>query len=211
MHSLVRHLIDFTIPQPAAAASPLVEKRKPVASSAPAIDVEATAREAEERGRIEGAAAARAEFERLRAEDAAEFERRLAEERQRWTQNEAERLAAGVEHGFRELTEEFAERIARIVLPFVAGGVRQRAMSELDVLLAGLLARDHPPKLKITGAADLIAEVRSRLGPDVPVTYQAGSDADIRIMTDDTIFETEMRAWTTRLASASKGSGDLNG
>jgi hypothetical protein len=192
MHALVRHLADFTTPT-LADAFPGLPKKSVRSAPSPAVDTAAIADEVLKRGHEEGRTAACAEFAALRAEDAGRFEEQLAEARQRWSQDEGERLAMLVERGMEELKAEFAERIARILLPFVQGGVRERALVELHALIAQMLSGDLLPGLKLTGPADLIAEMRSRL--------------DVRVTVGDTVLETEMRSWGDRLAQAISRNG----
>src|SRR5437868_1612296 len=90
--------------------SPKTKSKEPVA------DIVA---EAAERGRREAMEIAKAEADHARAEAEVAFERRMGLERRRWTESQADRLAAGITKGLRELETRVAADVARVLIPFV--------------------------------------------------------------------------------------------
>ncbi|MEP9375409.1 hypothetical protein ABLE91_01750 [Aquabacter sp. CN5-332] len=216
MHAIARHLPDFTTsrtPAPELPASPgfsalFTHSLRPAPSvssgaaeppAAPGPDIAELTREAAERGRREGEAAARAEFERLRAEDEVRFAERLEAERATWSEVEAARLAGAMEAAIAEMEAGMAESLARIVSPFLEAGVRERALAELEGLMVPILAREDRPVLKISGAADLLERLRARLGDPPACVFEPADMADVRVVVGETVLETQVRAWVDRL------------
>ena len=159
--------------------------------------------EAEERGRREAREAARIEFERRRAEDLADFELRLAEERQRWTEETADRLADRISDGLREIEASLAAGVAGALAPLLDTLVRQRAVDELSTTVSLLLRSDRHIDLTISGPDDLLARLRARLDAySHSIQFAAGGEADVRVTFNDTVIETRIAAWTERLAAA---------
>src|SRR5438477_3652693 len=97
-------------------------------SQEPVRDVVA---EAEERGRREALGVAKAEADHARAEAEVAFERRMGQERRRWTEAQADRLAGRIAEGLRDLETRLAASAARVLLPFVEASIRQTAIDDL--------------------------------------------------------------------------------
>src|SRR6187200_1196548 len=98
------------------------------ASPEPATDIVA---EAKESGRREAVEAAKAEADHARAEAEVAFERRMGQERRRWTESQADRLAGGIAEGLRDLETRLAASAARVLIPFLETSLRQRALDDL--------------------------------------------------------------------------------
>ncbi len=159
--------------------------------------------EAEERGRREGAAAAAAEAERARSEAEVAFERRMGHERRRWTESQADVLAAKINQGLGELEARIAAVVARILVPFLEAKVREKALAELSVTLRELLADSRATGVTITGPEDLLAMIRSRLGASATaLSYVVDEAPDIRVASEDASIETQLSAWMDRLRQA---------
>jgi len=159
--------------------------------------------EAEERGRRDGIATAKAEAEHARAEAEVAFERRMGHERRRWTETEADRLAARIAEGLGDLETRLAADVGRILLPFLEATIRQKALDELTRTLREILADTRNTGLTITGPEDLLGMVRSRLGAEAAsLSYVVDEAPDIHVASDDTAIETQLRAWSERLLKA---------
>src|SRR5262249_8553493 len=153
--------------------------------------------EAEERGRREGAAIARAEAQQARADAESGFERRMDEERRRWTQSQAEVLTRRISEGTAELETRTRAAAARILVPFLESPLRDKALAELTKTLHELLGESFASGLTISGPEDLLATIRSRLGTSGrALRYVFDESPDIRISGDDVAIETQLRAWT---------------
>lgn len=220
MHMLIGHLPDFShslprrpgaealkpaLPAPAAtvAPAPAIAPPKPPVSSGP--DLAAIAAEAAAEGRRAGAADARVEFERLRSEDIARAEQRVAEERRSWVDAESERLAGAIDSGLAALREELAASLARVIGPFLETAVRERAMVEMAALINDTLTGGDNPVMRVTGAPDLIDELRARIDPRAPVSFEPGTQSEVIVIAGATTLETQMQAWTARLGAATAG------
>src|SRR5439155_2902015 len=137
--------------------------------------------EAEERGRREALGVAKAEADHARAEAEVAFERRMGQERRRWTEAQADRLAGRIAEGLRDLETRLAASAARVLLPFVEASIRQTAIDDLTRTLREILADGCNTGLAITGPEDLLAMVRDRLGSDRgAIAYVVDEAADIR-------------------------------
>ena len=127
----------------------------------------------------------------------------MGQERRRWTETQADRLAGGIAEGLRDLETRLAAGAARVLVPFLEASMRQRALDDLAHTLHEILGNSRNTGLTITGPEDLLAMVRSRLGADAgAVSYVVDEAADIRVVSDDTSIETQFRAWTQRLQQA---------
>lgn len=159
--------------------------------------------EAEERGRREAMEVAKAEAAHERAEAEVAFERRMGSERRRWTESQADVLAARISEGLRELETRIAADAARVLIPFIEASMRQKALEELARTLREILAASRITGLTITGPEDLLAMLQHRLGADAAsISYVVDEAPDVRVATDDTFIETQFRAWTERLRKA---------
>lgn len=159
--------------------------------------------EALERGRREALATARAEFERIRATDLVRYDERLLEERRRWTDEESDRIAKTFVGAFLELEGAIVASVARILTPFVSERVRRSALDEFSELLTALLAGEQLRTLTISGPEDLLEPLRGRLGAyAAAIEFRPGEGAEVRAVSGETIVETQIGAWTARLADA---------
>jgi hypothetical protein len=167
------------------------------------FDPVAAAAEAEERGYRAGYEAARAEAESRAAEEAARFEERFAEARRSWADEQAERLAEQIPTALATLETALAEATARALAPFVASAVVEKALDDLRDTIVALLADDAPAVLKIAGPEDLVRPLRDRLGAAAaPIEFVADHRGEVRVIADNTVLETQLRAWSDRLAKA---------
>ncbi|MDR7040051.1 hypothetical protein J2X36_004831 [Methylobacterium sp. BE186] len=175
----------------------------PPASAETPEDRETLLREAEARGRALGLADARAEAEARRASDEAAFAARFEAARRRWTETEAEALAAGFSAALRALDSGLTERIARLLVPVLTDALRRRALAELGAALARLLADPHHAAIRVSGPQDLLDALAARLGPlGASVAFAPAALAEVQVSADQTVIETQLGAWTRLLAAA---------
>lgn len=165
--------------------------------------------EAESRGVRSGLAAAREEHEALRAEMQAEFERRLAAEREAWARSEGDRIAGDLTLAVSELTRTISDRTAELLVPLIGEGLARRATADMAETVRTLLARNQTPLIRISGSQDLVAALRQALGPDALHTEMAvEKEAGLRLVAGDTTIETQLGLWKRRLDEALRGHGD---
>lgn len=165
--------------------------------------------EAESRGVRSGLATAREEHEAAQAEMQAEFERRLAAEREAWTRSEGDRIAGELTLAIAELTRTISDRTADLLVPLIGEGLARRATADLAETVRTLLARSQAPLIRISGPQDLLAALRAALGPDALRAEMAvDKEAGLRLVAGDTTIETQLDLWKTRLDKALRGHGD---
>jgi len=168
------------------------------------VDPAVLVAEARESGRQEGAAAARAEFERQRAADDARHAEELAESRRRWCEEESDRLAAALTAGLAGIETAIAASVGRILAPFLGEQVRRAAIDELAATLGPLLADGDGPTMVVRGPADLLDRLRPKLSAHAGAVVfgETAAAADIVVGTGDTVVETRIAEWLARLAAA---------
>jgi F0F1-type ATP synthase membrane subunit b/b' len=158
--------------------------------------------EALARGREQGAAAARAEYEAKLAEERARAAAALAEARRAWVAEEGETLAAKLSVSMRELTTMLADSLARILRPFLVDALRQQVVDGLLEKLGVLLAHDRDIVLRISGPQDLLDSLREKLGSfPASIDYIPTDDADVRVVANQTVIETQLQAWFQRIGA----------
>ena len=118
---------------------------------------------AREAGRAEGAEAAHlqaaAEIEGARLE----FEEQLAAERQKWLHEEGEALKDRFATALRQIEDDLAECVARVLGPFIVESLRRQMIAELVEHIGGMIASHETMAIKIGGPADLLAVLQDKL------------------------------------------------
>jgi hypothetical protein len=185
----------------------ILERVKPLGSTASEKrDGDAIA-EAEARGRDEGREAARIEFEKARAEDQADFEFRLAEQKQLWVEETAAAIAAQIDGGLAQIETSVSGQVADVLARFLERAVEQRALSELAQLVGAAMAEGTAVRIRIAGPEALLAQLRrqpaARAGA---IEYSVAADkAEVSVAIGDTILETQLAAWGERIMAAVAG------
>ncbi|AWN37616.1 hypothetical protein [Methylobacterium radiodurans] len=201
---------------PQAAADPFANPWSGLKRSAPAAAPEpvetpeeraARLEEAEARGRAEGhaqgLAEARAEAEAAMAAERESFAAQLAAERARWSESEAEQLAAGFAAALRALDADLTRRIGRLLVPVLTDALRRRAVDDLAQALAKLTADPNHAAIRVSGPEDLLAALSHRLGPQAAgIAFAPGAAPEVSVVADQTVIETQLAAWTRLLAAA---------
>jgi hypothetical protein len=150
-----------------------------------------------------GREAARREHEEALAAAQQRFEDRIAEERQLWTREQGDALARTLGDGLTRIEAEIAEVTARLLEPFILAEARRKTLVELQETLRDMLADPETATLRIEGPADLLAALREGIGSkDNLVTFQVSDRPDVHVETGNTVVETRLAAWTTRLKEA---------
>ncbi|WP_051357060.1 hypothetical protein [Azorhizobium doebereinerae] len=172
---------------------------RPVKEAAPDPAVVLAA--AVEAARAETLAAARLEFEAERARDAEAFEAHLGLARQQWAVESATGLAEGLKGAMAEMEERIATAAGRILMPFLAEAVRARAVDELVGHVKRLMSTPEAPVVRVSGPEDLLNVLRARCD-GTGIEFQPNQDVDVRVTADDTVIETQLRAWGAQLTEA---------
>jgi hypothetical protein len=129
---------------------------------------------------------------------------RLGEERAKWSDQQAVAIVNGFTTACRELETNIASSVARILQPFLADAVRDKAVEALIEQISALTCSSPVPVFQISGPGDLLERVKAQLATArrTGIEYQAADTLEIRVVADQTVIETQMQAWTARLKEA---------
>ena len=196
------------IPEPM--AKPREIRREPQPQPAPVLNVaQAPKAEAPQVNLLEeayrrGYAAGLAEGNAGLAEERVRSAVRLGEERAKWSDQQAVAIVNGFATACRELETNIASSVARILQPFLADAVRDKAIEALIEQISVLTGSSPVPVFRISGPGDLLERVREQLqaARRTGVEYQTSDALEIRVVADQTVIETQMQAWTARLKEA---------
>jgi len=101
-----------------------------------------------------------------------------------------------------ELTATLAGSLARILKPFLVETLRQQVVDGLLEKLGVLLAHDEDVVVRISGPQDLLDSLREKLGSfPTSVEYIATEGADVRVVANHTVIETQLQAWFQRIGA----------
>jgi len=176
-------------------------ERKLQSVAAQAEEVARKTIEAYQRGTSDGHAGALTEYENKLAEEKVRYTVKLAQERERWSKEQSSIIAQGVSDACRELEANIASVVARILEPFLAGAIRREAIAALVDHLSVLASDPSRPVLRISGPGDLLDAIQKKVGtPYAAVEYCVADTAEVRVLADQTVIETQMRSWRDRLA-----------
>ena len=88
----------------------------------------------------------------------ADSDTRLAEAQQRWTEETADKLAGQLTSILDTLTQAFVERLTRVLQPFLARAVCERAFDELSQTVLALLHSGRHVTMRISGTRKLVSK-----------------------------------------------------
>jgi len=185
-------------PQPQAHSQPQFQSPPPApATEAPPVNL---LDDAYRRGHAAGVAEGDARVAEERVRSAI----RLGEERAKWSDQQAVTIVSGFEAACREIETNIASSVARILLPFLADAVRDKAIGSLVEQIAALTGNSPVPVFKITGPGELLDLVRSQLqtARRTGIEYEAAETFEVRVVADQTVIETQIAAWSERLNEA---------
>ncbi len=169
-------------------------------------EAKASAPQRLEQGRLlafeEGRESARRELEDERARMGEKLEIEVAAARAIWVGEEAERLAGAHRAAFESFEMRCAQAVANILRPFttqlVIGRVTEALVENLEVLFKGRAQASF----EISGPADLLDALREKFASrDAAVAYKPDDKIDVRVLSGDTIIETQLGAWLTALGA----------
>lgn len=201
---LSRVLVDFS----AGKIGPAPKSGSPIPVipvSEPVKDIATQLAEAHARGADEAWMSADAELERKLAEALAHADEQRAAERQRWTCEQADALAARLTSAVEALEARIGEAVGRVLTPFLTDELRGRSVEALAESIGTLLSGASRPALRVSGPEDLLAALRKRLG-DVAATveWEPNGQVDVTLSADDSVIETEIQGWIDCIAGAGR-------
>jgi len=161
-----------------------------------ASDIEVQISEAHARGILEARAEAQVEIDAAITKQAAEFDKKLATERQRWAAEQGERLAEMIALRLGEIEQGVAGCVSRILQPFLVERIRAKAVEELSRSLGAMLSKGEFAKITISGPQDLLSAIEARVAANHPgLSFEAAEGVELTVVADDTILETRMGSW----------------
>jgi len=151
-----------------------------------------------------GYTAGLAEDEAKLAEERVRSAIRLGEERAKWSDQQAVAIVNGFDTACREIESNIASSVARILLPFLAEAVRDKAIGSLVEQIATLTSNSPVPVFRVTGPRDLIDLLKVQLDAAgrSGVEYQPADTVEVRVLADQTTIETQISTWVDRLKEA---------
>lgn len=168
-------------------------------------EIEARIAEAYDRGRMDGAGAAR-------IEDLETFEREIAGERERATVaqldfelDEYAKLADVVSTSLQEIEQRVAEAVARLVEPLLARAKADKIVEALCDDLARLRVGGSPGLIKIRGPERVLSKLRERVAYlAVEVEFVADHGVEVSIEADETTIRSQLQPWADLIASLAR-------
>lgn len=159
--------------------------------------------DAYQRGLSAGYATARTEYERKLNDEKEKFEARLGEERSDLLNETAARIAGNIEDVGKQLEARIAGVTARILEPLISNAVQRQAAASFVEKLSSITGDGRRPLLRITGPSEMIELVRSKLGARlIAVELRAEPVAEVSVIVDQTVLETQVKIWAERLKLA---------
>jgi hypothetical protein len=187
-------------PQPQRQAQPQPQLQSPQPAPAPEAPPVNLLDDAYRRGHAAGLAEGEAKLAEERVRSAI----RLGEERAKWSDQQAVAIVNGFDAACREIESNIASSVARILLPFLADAVRDKAIGSLVEQIAALTSNSPVPAFRVTGPSDLIDLVRAQLNAAgrSGIEYQSADTVEVRVLADQTTIETQISTWVDRLNEA---------
>ncbi len=193
----------FQPPMPKAAAAPAQAEAPP-----PAVDLTAVrVQEAYQQGIAAGRALEREAAEAQSAELAVDFDRRLDDARAEFSGTLAETLVAELRAGIEAASGRLAANAATALVPFLRDGLTRAAIAsfvkELGDMIdttEGLMVEVVCPREFVDPLRERLAEAMARRGaPAGSVRCVPGDTGDIRVTLNETVIETRLADWLSRL------------
>ncbi len=194
---------------PLAKPVPAAPVEKPAAPApAPAPDMVAIrVQEAYQKGLAAGRALEREATEAQAAELAVDFERQLEEVRSTFSAALAENLAAELRTSIEAAGARLSSHVATALMPFLREGITQAAIESFVKELGGMIDTTEGLSVEVACPKNLIDLVRERLAeamaargaPPGSVRCVPGDTADIRVTLNETVIETRLAEWLSRL------------
>ena len=152
------------------------------------------------RGYADGISKADAKLAEERVRDTA----RLAEERAKWSDEQAVVIVNGLAAACGDLETNIASSVACILELFVSEAVRKKAVEVLVQQILALTCNSSVPVFRISGPGDLLELVKAKLGtaPRMDIEYEVADAVEIRVVADQAVIETHISMWIERLKGA---------
>ncbi|MEE1612590.1 hypothetical protein [Microvirga sp. CF3016] len=160
----------------------------------------------EARVRAEERETARKELEDAIAVERARHLEDMDHQRTAWTEQQSQAMSAQISEAIGQLEANISERVANILVPFVADAYRAQSLAEFKGLLGTLLSGRDASLLKISGPDDLLSAMKIHLRHyGSSIEFIPGEHIEISAKAQDTIVQTQLNSWSARLAQALEG------
>ncbi|WP_441238175.1 hypothetical protein [Bradyrhizobium sp. 930_D9_N1_4] len=191
-------------PQPQAQPQRQAQPQPQLQSPSPVPEPEAPSVNLLEDAYRRGHAAGVADGDSRVAEERVRSAIRLGEERSKWSDQQAVAIVNGFEAACREIETNIASSVARILLPFLADAVRDKAIGSLVEQIAALTGNSPVPVFKVTGPSELLDLVRTQIEASrrTGIEYEPAETLEVRVVADQTVIETRIATWSERLNEA---------
>jgi hypothetical protein len=180
----------------------------PAAQSAPAPDMLAQRlQDSYQKGVAAGRAQERQEIETQTAELSIDFERRLEEVRSVFSKALAEQLADEVRVGIERARLAISTHVATALVPVLRTSVTKIAIASFVEELSDMVELTDGMTIDVACPRELVEPVREALGeamgrrgaPAGSVRCLPGDVAEVRVKINDTVIETRLAEWLSRL------------
>jgi hypothetical protein len=147
---------------------------------------------------------AEARIEALRTELAAEHAAALSAERERWTLEQADRLADLMILQVAVFEDTMRATVKSVLRPLAMDARQRRALDDLAEAVKMMAPENAPFKIAATGPSDLLVRFGEKLGDHAGrlVVKPDESRVDIRVEAEATTIETRMADWGKALEKA---------
>lgn len=189
-------------------AQTLAPKAAPTPAAVSAPDMLASRlQESYQQGVAAGRAQERQEIETQTAELSIDFERRVEEVRSTFSKALAEQLADEVRVGIERARLAMSTHVATALMPFLRAGVTEAAIAGFVAELGDMVELTEGMAIDVTCPRELVEPVREALGdamgrrgaPPGSVRCIPGDTAEVRVKINDTVIETRLADWLSRL------------
>lgn len=188
---------------------PLAKPPAPVVEAAAAAPDMMTIRlqEAYQRGVAAGRTLEREAAEAQAAELAVDLERRLDDVRTTFSTGLADGIVAELRTGIEAASARISAHVATALVPFLRDGITRTAIASFVEELGDMIDTTEGLSVEIECPKEIIEPLRERLGgvmaargaPPGSVRCVPGDTADIRVTLNETVIETRLADWLSRL------------
>jgi hypothetical protein len=200
--------------QPPLKAPPAPPKAKPkpepeaVAAPAPAVDTLAIRlEESYQQGVTAGRAIASEATEAQAAELAVDFDRRIEEVRNTFSTALADSLAVELRAGIEAASTRISSHVATALIPFLREGLARAAITDFVKELSDMIDTAEGLSVEVTCPQEIAEPLRERLAeamaargaPPGCVRCIPGKSTDISVTLNETVIQTRLAEWLTRL------------
>lgn len=208
IHHFLREFAIGEEPSSAPASVPVQKKAAPTPSAVPAPDVLASRlQDSYQQGIAAGRAQERHEIETQTAELSIDFERRLEEARGGFSKALAEQLVDEARTGIERARLAISTHVATALVPLLRAGVTQAAVASFVAELSDMVELTEGVAIDVACPRELLEPVREALGdamarrgaPPGSVRCIPGDVAEVRVKVNDTVIETRLAEWLSRL------------